>query len=347
MPAISPAGRAAGWSTVRRLASPLDRDAADGELGQVTGYYHRVLRESPDALGYLARRRIGHPEAIEAFRLGYADRSLGLRLPGKRRKDGAEIRGRLEKLGIFRASGHEHFAGSLVVPVLDEHGTVTELYGRKVRDDLRAGTPAHLYLPGPHRCVWNLAALAASDEVIVCESLIDALTFWCAGFRHVTASFGASGFTADHQRAFAEHGVRRVLIAYDRDDAGDKAAAELAAELTAGGAECFRIEFPAGQDANDVAAGARSATDALGRAIRSASWMGSGPGPARRNAPLPAPQPAVPEPEPGLLSVAGSRRPCRSLNWITPWRRLRRSRPPRFPRLWSRLLRLRMIRCRR
>ncbi|MBO0822376.1 MAG: toprim domain-containing protein [Actinobacteria bacterium] len=57
----------------------------------------------------------------------------------------------------------------------------------------------------------------------MCESLIDALTFWCAGFRHVTASFGAAGFTADHQRAFAEHRVRRVLIGYDRDDAGDRA----------------------------------------------------------------------------------------------------------------------------
>ena len=51
--------------------------------------------------------------------------------------------------------------------------------------------------------MWNLAALAASDEMIVCESLIDALTFWCAGFRHVTASYGAGGFTADHAGAFA------------------------------------------------------------------------------------------------------------------------------------------------
>jgi DNA primase len=315
MPAISSGGAGPKRSTVRKLASPLDRSLAGDELlGQVVDYYHRVLKESPDALGYLARRKIGHPEAIEAFRLGYGDRSLGLRLPDKRRKDGAEIRGLLEALGIFRASGHEHFAGSLVIPVLDEHGRVAEVYGRKTGERLRAGTPAHLYLPGPHRGVWNLAALAASDEIIVCESLIDALTFWCAGFRHVTASYGAGGFTADHRRAFREHHVRRVLIAYDRDDAGDKAARELAADLTAGGTECFRIEFPAGQDANDVAASSRNATDALGRAIRSAAWMGAGPGPARhRNAPMPEPphaadEPAspssVPDPGPGSSSAA-------------------------------------------
>src|SRR6266700_1088021 len=218
-----PAAAGAGpkRSTVRRLASPVERAAADHELlGQVADYYHRVLLESPDVLGYLARRRIDHPEALEVFRLGYADRTLGLRLPDKRRRDGAELRGRLEALGIFRASGHEHLVGSLVIPVFDEHGNVAEVYGRKVRDDLRAGTPRHLYLPGPHRGVWNLPALAASDEVIVTEALIDALSFWCAGFRHVTACYGAGGFTADHERAFAEHGVRRVLIAFDRDGAG-------------------------------------------------------------------------------------------------------------------------------
>jgi DNA primase len=308
MPGLS-SGSAPKRSTVRRLASPVQVSAAYHELlGQVVDYYHRVLKESPDALGYLARRKIGHPEALDTFRLGYADRSLGLRLPDKRRKDGAGIRGRLEELGIFRASGHEHFAGSLVIPVFGQDGEVTEVYGRKTGDRLRAGTPAHLYLPGPHRGVWNVAALAASDEVIVCESLIDALTFWCAGFRHVTACYGAGGFTADHAEAFQRHEVRRVLVAYDRDEAGDKAARVLAADLIAEGVECFRVEFPAGQDANDVAVAARNATDALGRAIRSASWMGTGPGPARRrNAPLPEPPPAAAlEPEPASLSAASS-----------------------------------------
>ncbi|HUY49684.1 MAG TPA: CHC2 zinc finger domain-containing protein [Streptosporangiaceae bacterium] len=292
-------------STVRRLASPVERTAADHELlGQVVDYCHRVLKESPDALGYRARRRIDHPEAIGEFRLGYAGRTLGLRLPDKRRKDGAELRGRLEALGVFRASGHEHFAGSLVIPVFDERGVVSEVYGRKVRDDLRAGTPRHLYLPGPHRGVRNLPALAVSDEIILAESLVDALTFWCAGFRHVTACYGAGGFTADHERAFAEHGVRRVLIAFDRDEAGDKAARDLAGELAAKGVECFRVEFPAGADANDVAVASKDPAGTLGRAIRSAAWMGAGNGPARRrNAPLPEP-PAVPESRPGLSSAA-------------------------------------------
>ena len=56
-----------------------------------------------------------------------------------------------------------------------------EMYGRKITPNLRAGTPDHTYLPGPHRGVWNKEALLASKDVILCEALIDALTFWVAG----------------------------------------------------------------------------------------------------------------------------------------------------------------------
>jgi DNA primase len=263
-------------ASTRHLPAPLGIDAGDAELlAQVVAFYHEALPGSPDALAYLARRRIDRPDALEHFCLGMSDRSLGYRLPDKQRKDGAAIRGRLQSLGILRASGHEHFAGSLVIPVRDAAGAVTEIYGRKLRDDLRPGTPSHLYLPGPHRGIFNPGALA-SKEVIICESLIDALTFWCAGFRHVTASYGVEGFTHDHLEAFRAQGTQRVLIAYDRDAAGDKAAEALAATLVAEGIECFRILFPRGADANSFACEASSPTDALGRVIRAAEWLGAG-----------------------------------------------------------------------
>ncbi len=292
-------------STVRRLPAPVAQSAADGELlGQVVDFYARVLTESPEALEFLRRRRIAHPEALAAFRLGYANRTLGLRLPDKRRAAGADLRGRLTTLGVFRASGHEHLAGSLVVPVLDEHGQVVELYGRKIRDDLRPGTPKHLYLPGPHRGVFNLSALAASDEIVLTESLIDALTLWCAGFRHVTAAFGTEGFTVDLAEAIAGHGVRRVLIAYDNDGAGNKAAATLAASLLEDGVECFRVGLPAGADVNDVAVAARNPTDVLGRALRTATWMGKGPAPKSAQPALPPAQAPSAQAQPVVFSAA-------------------------------------------
>ena len=124
-------GPAPQRSTVRKLPSPVDRSAGDAELlGQVAGYYHRTLLESPEALAYLRSRRIDHPDVITTFQLGYANRTLGYRLPEKNRKEGAELRGRLQAIGVFRQSGHEHFSGSLVVPVTDSAGRVVEMYGR-------------------------------------------------------------------------------------------------------------------------------------------------------------------------------------------------------------------------
>ena len=70
--------------------------------------------------------------------------------------------------------------------------------------------------------MFNRAALEASDEIILCEALIDAMTVWSAGWRHVTSSYGAGGFTAELLEALETHGIKRVLIAYDRDAAGDR-----------------------------------------------------------------------------------------------------------------------------
>lgn len=295
VPAVG-AGKVVRSSTVRRLPPPVTAESADAEvLAQVVAYYHATLKESPEALAYLARRKIDDPGAIEHFRLGYADRTLGLRLPDKRRKAGAEMRGRLWRLGVFRASGHEHLTGSLVVPVIGADGIVTELYGRKIRDDLRPGTPLHLYLPGPHRGVWNEAGLSGG-EVILCESLLDALSFYCAGFQNVTASYGTVGFTDDHAAAFERQRVARVLLAYDHDDAGDTAAEALAAELMDLGIECFRVTCPHGADVNDVAMTAASAREALGRLVRQAAWMGKGAGPRTRHHAHTASSAAEPEP---------------------------------------------------
>ena len=300
-------------STIAKMPTLAPLGVEDRELlGRVVGFYADTLAESPVALAYLARRRVDNAEGVEVFRLGYANRTLGYRLPSSDRREGAELRGRLQSLGVIRDSGHEHFRGSLVVPVINA-GEVTEIYGRKVRDDLRQGTPKHLYLPGPHRGVWNVEAFAAGDEIIVCESLIDALSLWCWGFRHVTAAYGVEGFTADHWAAIDQHRTRRVLLAFDADEAGDKAARRLARQLLDRGVEVFRVGLPTGSDVNDVVRHAKQPTDELGRLLRKAAWMGAGVAPARRT-PAPAvesaavEQPVVEEPvveRPVVEQVAG------------------------------------------
>jgi DNA primase len=269
-------------TTVRALPPPVSFEADDQVLlDQVVDYYHQTLKQSPEALAYLQARGLTDPALIDTFKLGYANRTLGLRLPNKQRKEGAEIRARLERIGLYRASGHEHFNGSLVIPVLNETGHTREVYGRKIIDNLRAGTPKHLYLPGPHKGVWNLDGIAGSGgEVILAEALIDAATFWVAGYRGVTAAYGVEGFTADHLAAFKRFDVRRVVIAFDRDEAGERGAAKVASQLLAEGIDCYRMLFPKGMDANAYALTVAPASKSLGVLIRKAEWLGNGTAPS-------------------------------------------------------------------
>jgi DNA primase len=297
-----------------KLPPPVAMSASDTELlNQVIDFYHQTLLQSPQALAYLARRGLTDAEMIQRFKLGYANRTLGYRLPARTVKAGAEIKSRLQGTGILRESGHEHFNGSITIPVIGMDGNATEVYGRKITHGLHTGSPLHLYLPGPHRGVWNEAALQRHQEIILCEALIDALTFWQAGYQNVTASYGVSGFTPDHLAAFQRHGTRRVLIAYDRDDAGDKAAALLAEQLIAAGIECYRIQFPKGMDANAYALNVTPASKSLGILIRKAAWLGKGAAPqespgqhvetVETSAPAPAPASVAP-PAPAVEAAA-------------------------------------------
>ena len=268
-------------NTTTKLASPLAANADNQKLlHQVISYYHEALKTAPEALDYLEQRGLNSPELINTFKLGYANRTLGYRLPAKNRKAGSEIRGQLQEIGIFRKSGHEHFNGSIVVPVQDENKQITEVYGRKILGKrLRKGTAQHLYLPGAHEGVWNVEALKVYDEIILCEALIDAMTFWVHGFKNVTASYGTSGFTASHLAALKQHNVKRVLIAYDRDEAGNTAAEQLAEKLNQEGIECFRLQFPKKMDANEYALKMTPADKSLALVIRKAQWMGKGEAP--------------------------------------------------------------------
>lgn len=263
-----------GAKTSSPAAAPISLSAADHELLlQTVDYYHKTLKETPEAIAYLEKRGIYSPEIIDKFKIGYSNRSFGLNLPVKQVKSGLEIRTRLQKLGLFRDSGHEHFAGSVTFPIFDAGGNVVEIYGRKIRNNLRQGTVYHLYLPGPHAGIFNPECLAA-DEIILCESVIDALSFYARGFKNVTTAYGVNGFTDELFKAITGSGAKKVTIAFDRDEAGDKMAAKVAGKLSAAGVTCYRALFPKGMDANAYACQMKPAAKALGLVLQKAHIIG-------------------------------------------------------------------------
>jgi DNA primase len=302
-PKLSP-GKLRSSQSFALLEGEADADAA--LLDQVIDFYHETLKQSPEALAYLEKRGLGSMELIERFKLGYANRTLAYRLAPKQYKAGAVLRSALQRIGILRESGHEHLNGSIVVPLWPGpvDGTATDgaprhvvgAYGRKLLDNLRPGTPKHLYLPGPHRGVLNGEGLAGAAEVIVCEALIDALTFWNAGYRNVTSCYGVNGLTDELLSVLKTSGAQRILIAFDRDEAGERGAEALAQRLQGEGLECFRLLFPKGMDANEYACTVKPAEKSLGVVIRAAQWMGR-PGPTAGTRAAARTVAAVSEPE--------------------------------------------------
>jgi DNA primase catalytic core len=275
-------------ATVPRLPCPLDAAVEDAALfSQVTAYYHERLKQSASARAYLASRGLDSDELIDRFQLGFADRTLGLRLPMKNRNEGDTLRTRLAALGLWRESGHEHFNGCITVPLHDERGHVVSFYGRRVsRPAATRGEFKHLYPPGPHRGLLNRQCLLPPcEEVILCEAVFDALTFYASGFRNVTCLFGTEGFTEELWEALKK--VQRVKLAYDADDAGERAAQRDAERFRAHGIEVFRIKFPHGMDANEYAQKVKPPDKSLALLLNSAAWLGG----AGARPPAPPPEP--------------------------------------------------------
>jgi DNA primase catalytic core len=292
-PAVFTAQPMQKQNTVPKLPCPLNAEADDATLfRQVVGYYHERLKQTPTARAYLASRGLDDDRLIDHFQIGFADRSLGLRLPEKNRMEGERLRSRLTQLGLWRESGHEHFNGCIVVPLLDEHDHAVSFYGRRAQK----GEMKHLYPPGAHRGLFNRECLN-QPEIILCEAVLDALTFWVNGFKNVTCLFGTEGFTDELWETLKK--AQRIRIAYDADDAGERAAQRDTERFQKHGIEVFRVKFPHGMDANEYACKVKPADKSLALLMNAAQWTG-----ARPAAPPPQPITETHAPAPSSLVAA-------------------------------------------
>jgi DNA primase catalytic core len=260
-------------ATIPRLSCPLDESVDDSTLlEQVAGYYAQSLSKplNQAARGYLASRGLDDPELWQRFKIGFADRTLGLGIPHKNRNQGAQIREHLQAAGVYRENGREHLRGCLVIPIRHARGHIVQLYGRRI-DPKTPKENRHLYLARPLAGIFNPAALT-SREIILTESILDALTFIRHGMDAATCTFGTKNFTAGLFDAIRAAKIESVRLAFDADQAGEIATAEAAARLEAIGIECFALKFPWGMDANQYALD--QGGEALRQAVRCAEWLG-------------------------------------------------------------------------
>jgi DNA primase len=69
------------------------------------------------------------------------------------------------------------------------------------------------------------------DQIILTESVIDALSLVQIGVENVVPLYGTSGFTKEHLEALQAERVQSVVLALDNDEPGRKASEKIADQL--------------------------------------------------------------------------------------------------------------------
>src|SRR6056297_1104392 len=256
---------------------------------RVIDFYHTAFGEDDRARVYLEGRGLKDESLHAAYKTGFANGTLLNVLP----QDGG-ITEQLQALGILNDKGHEFFYGCVVFPVFDENGDPCGLYGRRV-EGMSEGAH-HLYLAGERRGVFNWQAAKAHKELILTESIIDALTLIHAGINNVVPCYGVNGLIKDHIKLFKDQQPQTVYICFDADDPGRQAAQEVSASLQAEGIKTDIIDLPDGRDINDFflltpPAAGQAQSPAAGQAGPKEQFMALLPqseAPAEANQPEPA-----------------------------------------------------------
>jgi DNA primase catalytic core len=226
-----------------------DQKPTSEYLEKAVDYYHKSLVKNAEAIEYLESRGVSL-EAIRTFKLGFADGSL----KDKLNPDG---KASLESLGLLNEKGNETMFGCVVFPLIDaDSKKVVSLYGRKIDAETRRHGDAvkHLYLSGKRRGILN-PYLSETSEIVLTESVIDALALWSIGLKNVTCSYGVNGLTDEIVEYIAECRVRKVCLLLDADEAGRLASVKFAEKFASKGIESYSVELPFKDASEFVASG--------------------------------------------------------------------------------------------
>ncbi len=193
-----------------------------------TFYFYRL--HSPDgktAMAYLTRRGLT-PETIKGFGLGYAGRT-GSGLYDYLKKKGYSD-ALLKDSGLFlwnesRSQMQEKFWNRVMFPIMDINRKVIGFGGRVLGD----AKPKYLNSPetklfDKSRNLYGLYAARSTREkhLMICEGYMDVISLHQAGFTNAVASLGTA--LTSQQAALLHRYTKEVLLLYDSDEAGVKAA---------------------------------------------------------------------------------------------------------------------------
>lgn len=224
----------------QRAGMPLPEDGSDEssekrrrlyEMNREAGkFFHRLLfsEQGRPGLDYLRRRGLTD-HTIKRFGLGYApDDYHALHYHMKNMgysdfelADGALLARRDNK--IF-----DKFRNRVMFPIFDTRGNVIAFGGRTLLEDKKVPK----YLNSDETAVFkkrdtlfalNYAKKSNADYFLLCEGYMDVISMHQAGFDSAVASLGTA-ITPNQANLLSRLGKKEIILSYDSDEAGQKAA---------------------------------------------------------------------------------------------------------------------------
>ena len=221
-------------------------------------WYHQRLLTSPDARAardYLRSRGIDG-ETARTFKIGWAPDewdalSKSLRLPSDVLSDSG--------LGFVNKAGRQQdtFRARILFPIFDAAGHPVAFGGRILpgADGPKYKNSADNKLYSKSRVLyglnWSKTDVARAGEVVVCEGYTDVIGFHRAGVPRAVATCGTA-LTGEHFRILKNF-ARRIVLAYDADAAGQKAAEQFYEWERSYEIDLHVLALPKGADPADVA----------------------------------------------------------------------------------------------
>lgn len=248
----------AGRSTPAALS---ERDRIYSVNGVALQYFREMLTVSDVALSYLAERGI-EPDTRQLFALGYApDAWDGLCQYLTRHRISladAELAGLVGRSD--RSGWYDRLRGRLIFPIVDVQQRPIAFGGRLMAPS-NAAAPQPKYWNSPEhpafsksRTLYGLdkarKTVSSAGYAIVVEGYTDVISAYQAGFTNVVAPLGTA-LTEEHVRILARL-APRVLLCFDADSAGLRAAFRAAEIFEANEIDVKVLSLPDGEDPDSL-----------------------------------------------------------------------------------------------
>lgn len=211
-------------------------------LEKVKDYYFSQIQSNNKALNYLDSRGLKDPSLIKHYEIGFSNGSLKSMLSEKQIEE-------LKELGVLTDKGNEALLNHLVFPLKNSKNQVVGFYGRTIN---KSSKVKHKYLKGGHKGLLDRMVLEVyKDEIILTESVIDAISLKKIGFNNVIPCYGVNGFSEPHLIEFKDRMIKSITIAFDSDESGVTGSKNLGEKLLKEGFKVREITPPKGKDWND------------------------------------------------------------------------------------------------